>query len=203
MIFILITVAFLASIIGALAPGASNALVVKTAMSKGFTNAKPIIYGAGVGEIILALAAFYFGFMITSFLEMNLWAQLTLSGILMIVGIYIIARRPQLNKNHDITANPYLTGFFLSTMNPPVLLYWIIVFTILHRFHLNVEGSNLGMLFFFMAAVFAGKVLTLLGYARLGKQLDKKERNPNKVNKIIGGMLLVVGVIQVVKVYYF
>lgn len=203
MIYSIFFIGCIATIIGAAPPGASNLAVIKTTLQENIQESLKISYGAGIGEVLLALIAFSFGMMVQDFITMNLWIQVAGFVILGVVGIYLI-RKKKTEKNPSKIGSKYVTGFLLSLINPPVLVYWILVFSFVQvtlNFHLDMNNV---LLILFIAGVFTGKVLTLYAYSKLGTHLaTKKDNFKSNINVLIGSVLLGLSIIQGLRLLFF
>ena len=203
MIYSIFFIGCIATIIGAAPPGASNLAVIKTTLQENIQESLKISYGAGIGEVLLALIAFSFGMMVQDFITMNLWIQVAGFVILGVVGIYLI-RKKKTEKNPSKIGSKYVTGFLLSLINPPVLVYWILVFSFVQvtlNFHLDMNNV---LLILFIAGVFTGKVLTLYAYSKLGTHLaTKKDNFKSNINVFIGSVLLGLSIIQGLRLLFF
>lgn len=197
-------IGFIATVLGALPPGASNLAVVKTTLEENVQQSLKISYGAGIGEVLLAFMALAFGMAVQEFFSMHLWIQLGVIIVFFVVGLYFFRSQqsstPVTKKKHS----KYLTGFLLSVVNPPVLLYWVVIFSLMSNYAtLSVHASATILLLFFVG-VFLGKVLTLFGYGKLGIRMQTKRGDKTtNINKIIGGTLLGIASLQVVKLVLF
>lgn len=193
------------TIIGALPPGASNLAVIKTTVKENIQQSLKISYGAGIGEVLLAFIAFSSGMVVQEFFEMHIWLQFLIAGILGIAGIYFIKTKQTEKKNKKKYSSKYMTGFTLSIINPPVLIYWVLIFSVLRSsFSLELENYSLGFLLFFLG-VFLGKVATLYGYGKLGVRIQKKKSSENSgaLNRMIGVVLMSLSLLQTMKLLLF
>ena len=200
MTFLLFLIGITATIVGALPPGASNLAVIKTTVNENIKQGLKISYGAGIGEVILAFLALSFGFVIKEYFVMHTWIQITLIVVLFIVGIYLVRTKPKEVKDPSSYSSKYATGFILSFINPPVLIYWVVVFSMLHKNYNFDSMAALPVLILFFSGVFLGKVLTLYGYGKLGYLIQNKKSNFKCfINRLIGVILIVISVVQVVR----
>ncbi len=200
MILLYILSGFVLAVLGALPPGASNLVVVKAAIDGRFKQSQKLSLGAGFGEVILALLALLFGMVVQDFIGMHLWVQWLLLSVFALVGIYFLSFRESGHKRDKRSTNHYLTGFLLSVINPPVLLYWVIVITLVQSHLLLSSQTPLLLLGLFFVGVFAGKITTLFGYKQLAKNWVKSNSaSPKKSNKIIGIALLSIASLQALK----
>lgn len=91
----------------------------------------------------------------------------------------------------------------LAFVNPPVLIFWVLAFTVIHKYVLRVsEMSPWLTLLLFFTGVYLGKVLTLYFYGKWGKKLENNQNDTNsKKDVFVGIALLLVGVIQGVRFF--
>ena len=203
MTFLLFLIGITATIVGALPPGASNLAVIKTTVNENIKQGLKISYGAGIGEVILAFLALSFGFVIKEYFVMHTWIQITLIVVLFIVGIYLVRTKPKEVKDPSSYSSKYATGFILSFINPPVLIYWVVVFSMLHKNYNFDSMAALPVLILFFSGVFLGKVLTLYGYGKLGYLIQNKKSNFKCfINRLIGVILIIISVVQVVRLTF-
>jgi threonine/homoserine/homoserine lactone efflux protein len=205
MILTILLIGFTATIIGALPPGASNLAVIKTTMQENIYQSLKISYGAGIGEVLLAFIAFSSGMVVQEFFAMHIWLQFLIAGILGIAGIYFIKTKQIEKRDKRKYSSKYVTGFALSVINPPVLIYWVLIFSVLRSsFGIGLESYSLGFILFFLG-VFLGKVVTLYGYGKLGTRIQKKKPNTNSasLNRMIGVVLLSLSLLQTAKLLLF
>jgi len=203
MTFLLFLIGITATIIGALPPGASNLAVIKTTINENIKQGLKISYGAGIGEVILAFLALSFGFMIKEYFIMHNWIQITLIIVLLIAGIYLVQTKPKKVKDPSSFSSKYITGFLLSIINPPVLIYWIVIFSMLHKNYHFDSMVSAPVLILFFSGVFLGKVLTLYGYGRLGYLIQNKKSNFKCfINRLIGAILIIISIVQAIKLAF-
>ncbi|MEP0263576.1 LysE family transporter [Dokdonia sp.] len=205
MIFTVFLIGFIVTIIGATPPGASNLAVIKTTVQENIYQSLKISYGSGIGEVLLAFTAFSSGMVVQEFFAMHIWLQFLIAGVLGTAGIYFVKTKQVEKRNSRKYSSKYLTGFALSVINPPVLIYWVIVFSVLRSsFSLGLESSTLGFILFFIG-VFLGKVTTLYGYGKLGTRIQKKKPNTSSssLNRMIGVVLISLSLIQTAKLLLF
>lgn len=204
MIFTYFIIGLIATIIGAIPPGASNLAVVKTTLEENVPQSLKIAYGAGIGEVLLAFMALSFGMAVQDFFNMHLWIQLSVIVILSIVGLYFLRSQQLGPATSKKKRSKYLTGFLLSIVNPPVLIYWVVIFSVISNYATLSVHASITVLLLFFTGVFLGKVLTLFGYGKLGLHIQTKRGDKStNINKIIGGTLLGIASLQIVKLVLF
>lgn len=203
-----IFVGLVLAVIGAAPLGASNIAVITTTTKQSLSKGMIIAYGAGLGEVLLAFLSLCNSTMLSSFFEMNPWLQATFIGIFFIVGLFFLfpntlkicikRTRERKRKNSKL-----LTGFLLSILNPPVLLYWIIAISLTSRYLLTLSDmSPTLILVLFFSGVFLGKVLTLYFYARWSNKRKQKENgDKTKLYRLIGIVLIAISTIQGIRFF--
>ena len=190
MVLIVFLVGLLITIIGALPPGASNLAVIGTARKGLLRETSRIIYGASTGEVILAAIAFSFGMIIQDFFEMHVWIQYVVAGILALFGIWLSFYKKDTKRRPRKYSSNYLLGFFVGLVNPLVLLFWVLIFSVLTQSHwayLIATPLSVSILFI---GIFMGKFLTLKGYSKFGLHIKKKGTSTSSINTYMGVVLI-------------
>ncbi|WP_405203496.1 LysE family translocator [Dokdonia sp. LLG6352-1] len=200
MIILAFIIGFTATVMGALPPGASNLAVIKARVKGSYQDAVKLSYGAGLGESLLALTALSFGMVVQEFISMNYWVQYLVAFLLALVGVYFIVKKHSQKNPKPRKQSQYFVGFILSFINPPVLIYWVVVFSLLRKWMLNTGSNPYLWTILLLAGVFLGKIATLLMYSKFGSHIKQRSTSsPNSLNRYIGITLIVLSVIQLVK----
>ena len=205
MILLYLVFGFLASILGALPLGASNIAVINTTLKQNAKQAFKIAITAGIAEVILSYYALHCNMVVKDFFNNNTWVQITITGLLLGVGIFLFYKKEseKQSKKRKRTQSKYTTGFLLGLLNPPVLIYWILVYGFINNNDIMLSiKSSFTVLFLFFAGVYVGKLLTLYFYSKFSVILQNKIENINLiVNKITGALLVFISIIQTLKLY--
>ncbi|MDE0599914.1 MAG: LysE family transporter [Dokdonia donghaensis] len=200
MIILAFIIGFTATVIGALPPGASNLAVIKARVKGSYQDAAKLSYGAGLGEALLALTALSFGMVVQEFISMNYWVQYLVAFLVALVGVYFIVKKHSQKNPKARKQSQYFVGFILSFINPPVLIYWVVVFSLLSKWMLSAGPHPYLWTILLLAGVFFGKIATLLMYSKFGSHIKQKSTSSsNSLNRYIGITLIVLSVIQLVK----
>ncbi|WP_460219977.1 LysE family transporter [Psychroserpens sp. MEBiC05023] len=203
MIILYFLIGVLASIIGALPLGASNIAVINTTIKQNAKQAFKIAIAAGVAEVVLSYYALHCNMVVRDFFDRNMWIQITIVILLMIIGSVLIFKKTteKTPKKNKLTSSKYATGFLLGILNPPVLIYWIVAFGIINNNNLMLSlGSPLFVLFLFFTGVYLGKLVTLYLYSKFSIVIKNKVQNILFViNKVTGVLLIVIGIVQAIK----
>lgn len=152
MVLIYLLLGIITSIISALPLGASNIAVINTTLKQNAKQAFKIAVAAGVAEVILSYYALHSNVAVKSFFNNNTWIQILLVIILLGVGFFLMLKKQSVNtkpKSRKLTQSKYAIGFVLGLLNPPVLLYWLIVYGVLNNnnFMLSLKSSFLVLFF--------------------------------------------------------
>lgn len=194
------------AIISALPLGASNIAVINTTLKQNAKQAFKIAIAAGIAEVILSYYALHCNIAVASFFNNNVWIQILLVIILIGVGSFLMFKKQSANtkpKSRKFTQSKYATGFVLGLLNPPVLIYWLIVYGVLNNnnFMLSLKSSFL-VLFLFFFGVYLGKLLTLYAYSKMSLIIKNRMTNvTGTLNRVTGILLITIGVLQSLKLY--
>lgn len=204
MILVYLFIGIIASIIGALPLGTSNIAVINTTLKQDAKQAFKIVIAAGIAEVILSYYALHCNTVVRNFIDMNMWIQISIVLILLAVGAFLLIKKNS-SKSHkkSLTKSKYATGFLLGLLNPPVLIYWIVVIGMINKYNYEISiQSSIFILFLFFSGIYLGKILTLYAYSKFSIFIKEKSQNISvKVNKITGVLLIVIAVFQAVKLY--
>ena len=205
MIFIYLLIGIVASIVSALPLGASNIAVINTTLKQNARQAFKIAIAAGVAEVVLSYYALHCNGAVKSFFNNNMWVQVVIAVVLFGLGVFLLLKKqsdkPQKEKRFKLSK--YITGFILGLLNPPVLIYWVVVYGVINsgNFMLSLQ-SSVSVLFLFFVGVYIGKLLTLYFYSKLSVLLSKKlNAITSTINRVLGVLLIAIGVLQYLKIY--
>lgn len=205
MIVVYLLIGILAAILSALPLGASNIAVINTTLKQNAKQAFKIAITAGIAEVMLSYYALDCNKAIQDFFNDNLWVQTAIVGLLFSAGLYLFFKKQSesLPKKPKLTQSKYATGFLLGIINPPVLIYWVIAFGVLHNNDIMLSlKSSATVLFLFFLGVYLGKVATLYFYSRLSIVIKNKVQNITLVvNKVTGVLLILIGFVQAANLY--
>ena len=192
----------IASICGALPPGAVNLSIVHTTINRGANEAYPVIFTAAIGELLVAFLALNFSMTIETFIHENLIVQYILTAVLFVVGTSLIVKKAKkANPTSQSKQQGALKGFLLAILNPPVFVFWILAFTYLHE-NFNLQLMGLVSTTVFFLGIFLGKLSTLWLYINLSKRLCQEScKLTQRFNQGIGILTIGIGVLQCVRIF--
>ncbi len=200
MILLYIFFGMLLAFTGGAPLGASNVAVISTTAKESLSKGMLVAYGAGFGEVILAFLALCYSQFLSNFFSMNPWLQLVFVVLFFLVGLYfVLPKKPKLKFKKTLKSpSRFITGFVLAFANPPVLIYWILVISLLQKYALSISDmSPISVLLLFFAGVFIGKVFILSLYGKWGRKFQhKKKEDKQKLFKYVGIALIALSVVQ-------
>ncbi len=209
MILGFIILGFVASVIGALPLGASNIAVINTTLRHNLKHALKIAVTAGLAEVILSFYALQYNMMVNDFFVTNQWLQIVIALVLLGVGAFLFLKKHKTSKKtikpkRSFYSSKYMTGFLLGLLNPPVLVYWLLVYSAINsNITMLTNTTSTGILILFFIGVYLGKVSTLYAYSNFSLIIQKKFQDINAMlNKVTGVLLFVIGIVQFAKLYF-
>lgn len=201
-------IGFVAAVIAAAPPGAANLVVINTSMNQTLRKASYLVLGAGIGEVLLSLIALHCTMNFADYFQQNPWIQITVFVLFLLVGTFFLLRNklrlaPKKASEKKTKAPKFITGVLLAFVNPPVLIFWVLAFSIIQKYLLKVsEMSPWLVLLLFFLGVYLGKVTTLYFYGKWGKKMENKQNETSYKKDIFVGLALVlVGCIQGIRFF--
>jgi len=193
----------LGSLVGGVAFGPINLSVVELTIKKNLTSANRFCLAAALVEIGQAFIAVLFGKLISR--KIDEFPELKLLVILFFIflGLYLVLKKdkPQSELNATGERSSFLNGIIVAVLNPQSIPYWIFVLAYLKS--ANVLELYSLKLWLFLAGVAIGKYTILVIYSYLSLFINRHIANlDNYVSKTIGGVLMVIGLIQALR-YFF
>ncbi|MCT4628845.1 LysE family transporter [Winogradskyella sp.] len=209
MILIYLIIGIIASVLGALPLGASNIAVINTTIKQNAVQAYKIAITAGIAELVLSYYALHCNMTVKDFFNANQWIQVLIAIILLGVGGFLFFRPTKVKPKNTKSTNrllksKYAIGFFLGLLNPPVLVYWLVVYGVINNNVVMLSlQSSLSVLFLFFIGVYIGKIFTLYIYSKFSLVIKQKFQNINTIiNKVTGSLLFMIGLVNVLKFYF-
>jgi threonine/homoserine/homoserine lactone efflux protein len=195
-------VGLLASFIGTLPFGPINLSVVDTTINRSFRAAVQLSLAAALVEIPQSLIALKFNPFVQHLLTGNVYVKIASVILFLGMGCFFLFRKPACETkqgDNPKKKNNFIQGFLIAIANPQAIPFWIFVLSFLKSSqHLDLSNHlGIQLLFVFVLGVASGKLLALLGYAKLGQLVIYRVAAINQLmNKIIGGILIGLGLLQ-------
>ena len=198
-----ITIAIIATFTGSVPFGPVNLTVVSITVNKSIKQAMNFAFAAAIIEIALAVSAIYFGKYIEHFFKSNTWIQIFIFSVFIFLGIFNLVKKTHLKKSSgsNLKVSEFIKGLVVSSINPQVIIFWIFAITfITQQFQPSFSITNLVI---FLVGVFTTKLLVLYSFSKLSHFLkDRLKKSSNLLSRIMGTVLLIIGLIQAYK-YFF
>ncbi len=190
-------IAIATTIAGSLPLGPVNLSVVNITVKKSMRKAMEFSMSAAIVEILIAISAIYFGKCIEHFLTSNSWIQILIFSVFIGLGLYNLIRKanPKLRTNDSLQVSEFVRGAFISLINPQVIIFWIFVLTFISQ-EFETMFTPLNLLVFLLG-VFITKLIVLFSFSKLSYFLkDRLKTSSSPINKTMGIVLLVIGLVQ-------
>ena len=194
----------LGSFLGGVAFGPINLSVVNITLKENIKSAIRFSIAAAFAEVILAYIAIMFGKIISRRIEEFPELKLLVIAFFIILGLFFILKRetPETESSTGKNSSNFVTGFIVAILNPQIIPYWILVLAYLKSS--NYLHLNSWHILLFLIGVSLGKFIILTLYGYLSEYIKRHFSNINDyVSKTIGSLLIVVGLVQVIKYFFF
>lgn len=189
------------SFIGSIPFGSINVTVIESAILNGFRNALWVIFGASLVEFFQVVIALKFSSLITQYpMTEQILFWMTIPIFIGLAWYYFKQRRSEQTELHGYSkGRGFLKGVIISILNVLAIPFWIFYGTYLDSVDLIDATQNINILVFSFGA-FAGMVLLLMVYAKLGEYAKVKF---NKITTYIAPgvawFFVLLAVIQIVR----
>lgn len=180
--------------------------IVKQSVNNGRGGGLSFVSGVWLSDLVLAILSNVFTEWLSQLLNFKKEIGLTGSFFLIAMGVYyIFFKKIHIKKDENkivITARTHaklvVSGFFINTLNPALMFFWLTTATALAATH----TINQRIIIFTTCLILNGAsdVLKVVLAGKLRTKLN--EKNISLVNKISGLTLLIFGVVLIVGVFY-
>lgn len=192
-------IGFIVTAIGALPFGLVNLSVLNESINQRSKQALKIAYGASLVEVAYGIIAFFAGSLLMNFISNNPIMKGTAIGLITVTAIFFLLKKEHQVKQNELKANDFLKGIILNLLSVQVLIYWIVAITVTLSLYLSRFGSENS--WFILVGIWPGKMFVLWLYKKLGERFNNPgNRLSRNMNQIIGGVLLIVAFIQIIKI---
>ncbi|MBN2730629.1 MAG: LysE family transporter [Bacteroidales bacterium] len=186
--------------------------IIQASIDKGFKSAFQIAIGVSLSDITVIVIT-YFGLSRVVENEMvKIYAGIAGGIVLILFGVYTFYKKPDIVKRHSTKAKRRIRksniftnlakGFFLNIANPFVYIFWIAVMTYVS------QSADYGKMDQYAIYFFSGVIFTVFATDTLksfvGYKIKKylKPRIQLTINRIVGIILVVFGIILIVKLFF-
>ena len=194
------------SFLGGVVFGPINLSVVELTIRKNLQSALKFISAASLVEILQAFIAVFFGKLISKKIDEFPEFRLLIIAFFLVLGLVFILKnnnsKIRLSEETDSGRGDFFSGIIVAILNPQAIPYWIFVLTYLQT--LEMIDLSMGNLLLFLAGVSTGKFLILTVYGYLSKYIKNRLSNVDHlISTFIGGLLILIGLIQAIDYYFF
>jgi threonine/homoserine/homoserine lactone efflux protein len=185
--------------LGALPFGAINLSVVSISIRKSYGQGVMFALGASVVEIVEAYVAVAFGMYINQFLNDHMFIPYLIGTIFLTLGIYFFLRKtaPASTNLSRRKRTNFFKGVGVALLNPQAIPFWLFTLAFITPFNL-FEFIGLPLVLF-LTGVFVGKLIALVGYAKMSNYLESRFTKSNStIDYIMGAIFLTIGVFQII-----
>ncbi|MEN0002696.1 MAG: LysE family transporter [Bacteroidota bacterium] len=197
----------LATFIGTLPFGPINLSVVDTTLRKNLGAALWMALAAAIIEIVMAFIALHCSIYITMLLGESQWTKIGAILLFVVLGLFFFFKKPSAQSSTEQSpkkGNDFWKGLGIAAINPQAIPFWIFVLTYLQTAQM-IELSTqerLVVVLAFLFGVAVGKFGALALFGLLSQAIKSRATAASKwMNKIIGGILLLIGLGQALTLF--
>ena len=182
--------------------------IIKQSVNNGKEGGFSFVFGVWISDFLLIILSNVFSEIVTRLLDFKKPIGIAGSLFLIAMGIYYMFFKKVHLHPEDISLPPLkasdhakiaLQGFFLNTLNPAVMAFWLTAATAINVTHTVKERIIIFATAFLMNVSADIAKVTLAG--KLRKKLTVK--NIRVINKLSGLILLTFGTVLLVGVLFF
>jgi len=193
-------IAFVLSALGTIPIGLITLTIAQKTIEKGKRAGWQIALGATIMEFIYTLIALYGLESLSLESSWKIYMQIGTFFIFLILGIYYLFKPPSKSKkiNSSNQQIDFLQGIGVGMMNMLIVPFWLVVGVWLQSN--GIQFENLFYILWFSVGSALGALLIFGVYVQAGDFiLHKGQWVTEYANKIIGGLFLILAVIQLIQ----
>jgi threonine/homoserine/homoserine lactone efflux protein len=201
---LIFTITFIISYLGSVQPGPLNVSVIEITLKNSIKAGLIMATGCIIPELFYSYLAaegvIFFQRNQTIFTILR-WIMIAL---LLVMGVQEITTKKRIIKNREIKSTTFLKGFFLTILNPQILLFWLLVVVYYQGINWLKINTNTDKFSFIIGAALGAFALnytyTILAYNSreyIFSHLKKKA-----FNWIIGIIYIFIAIFQLFRMLY-
>jgi len=192
-------IGFIVTAIGALPFGLVNLSVLNESINNRPKQAMLVAQGASLVEVVYGIIAFLSGKILMNFISNNPIVKFSAVALIALTAVFFLLKKEQKAKQRKVNGSSILKGIILNLASVQVLIYWIVAMAVTLSLYLSKFGVENS--WFIIAGIWPGKMAVLWLYKKLGEHVNNREnRLYRNMNQIIGGVLIIVAFIQIIKI---
>jgi threonine/homoserine/homoserine lactone efflux protein len=183
--------------------------VIKQSLNNGHRGGFSFVAGVWLSDVFLVVLSNTFTELVTTLLEFKTLIGYIGSGFLIAMGIYFVFFKKVMLKTDDEGnlvrfsrsdfAKIFLSGFFINTLNPSVMVFWLINATAFAATH-----TMLQRIIIFSVCLGINILADVLKVMMAGKIRERLTvHNISIINKISGSILIIFGLALLYGVIFF
>ncbi len=193
-----------ASFVGTIPFGPINLSVVDATLKQSLKAAVSMSIAAALVEILQSFIALHCGLLVTMSIEHYPVVKIIVFSLFILIGFLFFFKKTESNveeKKSKLKASNFTKGAIVGLLNPQAIPFWVFVFTYFQMSHWI--DYQLWHVIALLIGVSVGKFLALLMYGLLSLAVAKRIQTLSTyMNKIIGSIFILIGVVQVVKYFW-
>ncbi len=180
--------------------------IIKQSINNGRVGGLSFVAGVWLSDLLLAIVSNVFTEWVSQLMDFKIAIGLTGSFFLIAMGVYyLFFKKIHIKEDENkivITARTHaklvVSGFFINTLNPALMFFWLTTATALAATH----TINQRIVIFTTCLILNGAsdILKVVLAGKLRTKLN--EKNISLINKISGLILLVFGAVLIIGVFY-
>lgn len=180
--------------------------IIKQSINNGRVGGLSFVAGVWLSDLLLVIVSNVFTEWVSQLMDFKIAIGLTGSFFLIAMGIYyLFFKKIHIKEDENkivITVRTHaklvVSGFFINTLNPALMFFWLTTATALAATH----SINQRIIIFSTCLILNGAsdILKVVLAGKLRTKLN--EKNISLINKISGLILLVFGAVLIVGVFY-
>ena len=197
------------SFLGTIPFGPINLSVIDTSFEKGFRAGFTMAIAAAIIEIFQSSIAFFFGRILTKYLEDNIIFRLIVIVILIGFGLYFLLKSYKKRDTKKRKSwfkkelSPLSKGFLVAILNPQAMPYWTIAFAMLESIEIIEVYLSPACTVALIVGISLGKLACLTSYAALSVMMAERVQGINVLlNRVMASILFIVGLFQGIKMFW-
>lgn len=180
--------------------------IIKQSINNGRVGGLSFVAGVWLSDLVLVILSNVFTEWVSQLMNFKKAIGLTGSFFLIAMGVYyLFFKKIHIKEDENkivITARTHaklvVSGFFINTLNPALMFFWLTTATALAATHTNTQRIVI-----FATCLILNGASDVLKVVLAGKLRAKlNEKNISLINKISGLTLLIFGVVLIVGVFY-
>lgn len=193
--------AFSVSYLGSIPPGVLNLTVIDISIRRTLQHAFYFSLAAALVEFVQGFIALQFSNYLSSHPSIEYGIQLFVIPVFLGLGIYYLLKKdPPPSDIHTDESNAFMKGVLLSVVNPLAIPFWLVWATYFNQKGFQILDNGVNM-YAFIVGISLGSLATLMTFSFLSQLILSKIQSLNRwINEIIGGILIILGIFQLISV---